>query len=119
VKAVEKKKQLLICQHCGHVWTYKGSKRYTACPSCHYNVKNLFFLEQQTNLVHFNLHEEGIRLLDPTLATKFSPHGRIIDVQFRDGKAYCQYDDSFDCRHVQFALNLPLVKRIFKKKGWG
>lgn len=69
-------------------------------------------------LEHFNLDENGIRILDHSLATSNSPKGRIIDVYFKPNKALCEYDNSTSCRHVKFALGLPKVQKIFKKKGW-
>jgi len=24
----------MICKHCGHEWTYKGSAKYATCPNC-------------------------------------------------------------------------------------
>jgi predicted nucleic acid-binding Zn-ribbon protein len=117
LKTMEKKEQLLICQHCGHRWNYKGSERYAGCPKCHYNVKNMFF-EESPSMVQFNAGEKGVKIQDPSLATKHSPHGFIVDVYFRDGKAFCDYCQSSECKHVEYALSLPLVQKIFKKKGW-
>lgn len=69
-------------------------------------------------LEHFNLDEQGIRILDHSLATSNSPKGRIIDVYFKPDKALCAYCESTDCHHVEFALGLPEVKEMFRKKGW-
>jgi hypothetical protein len=117
---MEKQEQKLTCHHCGYVWNYKSDKRYTICPRCRYNVKNIYFEEeeQKTNLTNFNCGENGVKIQDPSLATKYSPHGFIVDVYFRDGKAFCDYCESSDCKHVKYALSLPLVQRIFRKKGW-
>jgi len=36
---VKKKFIKLECQRCGHVWTYKGKREYTAlCPNCNTHV---------------------------------------------------------------------------------
>jgi hypothetical protein len=122
MKRMEKTGKLFISQHCGHRWNYKGRKprRYVTCPECRYNVKNIYFEEeeQKTNLDHFNIGENGVKIQDPSLATKYSPHGPIIDVYFRDGKAFCDYCESSDCKHVKYALSLPLVQRIFQKRRW-
>jgi hypothetical protein len=67
---------------------------------------------------HFNVDENGVKILDPSLATEHSPHGRIVDVYFKERKAWCEYDDSQNCKHVEFALSLPIVQEILKKKGW-
>jgi len=76
-----------------------------------------FDLPDLIPLEHFNLHEDGIRVLDRTLGTKRS-RGRIIDVIFKPDKVWCDYCESDDCRHTQFALSLPEVQSILRKKGW-
>lgn len=68
-------------------------------------------------LEHFNVGEEGVRVLDRTLANKAS-RGRIIDVFFKEGKVWCDYCESANCKHVKFALGLPAVQKILRKKGW-
>jgi hypothetical protein len=68
-------------------------------------------------LEHFNISEEGVRVLDRTLrngATK----GRIIDIYFKPEKILCEYCDSSSCRHIQFALSIPAVQKIIQQKGW-
>ena len=69
-------------------------------------------------MTHFNVDENGVKINDPSLATEYSPHGRIIDVYFKNEKAWCDYDNSSDCKHVEFALSLSIVQEILKKKGW-
>jgi hypothetical protein len=71
----------------------------------------------QPKLEHFNISEEGIRILDRTLADKNS-RGRIIDVYFKPDKVWCEYCQSPACQHVKFALDLPEVQEILRKKGW-
>lgn len=115
---MKKSSLTLTCQHCGHTWAYKGEKPYTNCPRCMYKVKNPHYRMEETNLVHFNIGEVGVKIQDPALATRYSPHGFIVDVYFKDGRAFCDYDKSENCKHVKFALSLPLVKRIFHKRGW-
>jgi hypothetical protein len=90
------------------------------CPSCGYkaDAKANQIRDEFMNMRHFNLDENGVRVNDPTLATENCPNGRIIDIFFKDKKAWCDYDDSTDCKHVQFALSLPVVQVILKKKGW-
>lgn len=65
---------------------------------------------------HFNLGEDGVRVLDPNVNRKGTKW--ICDVHFKEGKVWCEYCESEDCRHVKFALNLPEVQKILKKKGW-
>jgi hypothetical protein len=68
-------------------------------------------------LEHFNISEEGVRVLDRTLRNG-TANGRIIDVYFKPGKILCEYCDSSNCRHVQFALSIPAVQKIMQQKGW-
>ena len=68
-------------------------------------------------LEHFNVNEEGARILDRTLAVKTTT-GRIIDIYFKPGNVWCDYCQSSSCRHIEFALDLPAVQEILNKKGW-
>ncbi|MCL6579133.1 MAG: ribbon-helix-helix domain-containing protein [Candidatus Bathyarchaeota archaeon] len=68
-------------------------------------------------LEHFNISEHGVRILDRSLANGTSK-GRIIDVYFKPNKVLCEYCGSDNCRHVEFALNIPKVRKILIGKGW-
>ncbi len=68
-------------------------------------------------LEHFNIDEDGVRIIDRTLASKTS-NGRIIDVYFKPNVVWCDYCQSSSCRHAEFALDLPEVQAIMCKKGW-
>jgi len=72
---------------------------------------------EQLPLEHFNLSENGIRILDRSLANEHS-RGRIIDVYFKPDKVLCEYCESTRCQHVKFALDLPEVQKILHTKGW-
>ena len=72
---------------------------------------------EQLPLEHFNLSENGVRILDRSLANKHS-RGRIIDVYFKPDKVLCEYCESTRCQHVKFALDLPEVQKILHTKGW-
>jgi hypothetical protein len=67
---------------------------------------------------HFNIDEHGVKILDRSLKTERSPRGIIVDVYFKEKRAWCEYDQTEDCKHVEYALSLPIVQEIFKKKGW-
>ncbi|MCJ7423584.1 ribbon-helix-helix domain-containing protein [Candidatus Bathyarchaeota archaeon] len=69
------------------------------------------------SLEHFNISEQGVRVLDRTLGNG-TARGRIIDVYFKPEKVLCEYCDSSSCRHVQFALSIPAVQKIVQEKGW-
>jgi hypothetical protein len=71
-------------------------------------------------LEHYNLSENGVSVLDRSIEP---PKGRLIDVYFKPDsdnrlQARCEYDDTDRCRHVDFALELPEVQEIIRKKGW-
>jgi hypothetical protein len=68
-------------------------------------------------LEHFNIDEQGVRILDRSLANTTS-NGRIIDVYFRPDNAWCEYCQTTGCRHIEFALSIPEVRKIIIKKGW-
>jgi Arc/MetJ-type ribon-helix-helix transcriptional regulator len=68
-------------------------------------------------LEHFNVSEQGVRILDRSLQSK-SSKGRIIDVYFKPDNAWCDYCESSNCNHVRFALNLAEVQETLNKKGW-
>jgi len=69
---------------------------------------------------HFNISENGVRILDRTIKNGVSK-GRIIDVYFRPDGVWCDYCQAKDCRHICFALTVPKIKEIIEKKraeGW-
>lgn len=66
-------------------------------------------------LEHFNICEEGVRVLDRNIN---KPKGYIVDIYFKPESAWCEYCESTKCKHVQFALSLPEVQKILKRKGW-
>jgi hypothetical protein len=65
----------------------------------------------------FNITEDGVRLIDRTLANGVSK-GRIIDIYFKPDMVWCEYCESTDCQHVKFALSIPEVQKILREKGW-
>jgi hypothetical protein len=82
-----------------------------------FELKILTPTPELPTLEHFNLSENGVRILDRTLANKTSK-GRIIDVYFKPDKVLCEYCQSSSCHHVEFALSLPEVRNILSEKGW-
>ena len=66
---------------------------------------------------HFNISENGVRILDRTL-TNGTSRGRIIDIYFKPDGVLCEYCQTDNCRHVEFALNIPKVRKILTEKGW-
>jgi hypothetical protein len=68
-------------------------------------------------LEHFNICEDGVRILDRSLPNEHSK-GRIIDIYFKPENAWCEFCESTSCKHVEFALSLPEVQKILREKGW-
>ena len=65
-------------------------------------------------LEHFNLDEDGVRILDREL-------GLIIDVAFKPKGIWCDYCQTNDCRHTKFALSVPAIQKVIRKRikdGW-
>jgi len=82
-----------------------------------FELKILTPTSEPPQLEHFNICETGVRILDRTLANGYS-RGRIIDVYFKPNMIYCEYCRSDNCRHVEFALNIPKVRQILLEKNW-
>jgi Arc/MetJ-type ribon-helix-helix transcriptional regulator len=75
---------------------------------------------EQPKFEHFNTSENGVRILDRTLANGISK-GRIIDVYFKPEGVWCDYCQTNSCRHIQFALTVPAIQKVVLKKreeGW-
>jgi hypothetical protein len=83
-------------------------------------LKILMPTSQQPKIEHFNISENGVRILDRTIKNGVS-NGRIIDVYFRPEGIWCEYCQTSNCRHIRFALSIPKIQEILKKKraeGW-
>jgi len=107
-----KKRQVeIVCSHCGYKWKTSSKMRMVSCSCCTKKTVNPLYANQEVLLEHFNLNEDGVRVLDPSL-------NWIVDVYFKPNKAWCSYCESENCNHVKFALGLEEVQKILKKKGW-
>ena len=80
-------------------------------------LKILAATSELPQLEHFNISENGVRILDRTL-TSTTSKGRIIDVYFKQEKVWCENCDATSCQHVKFAMNIPEVQKILQEKGW-
>jgi len=80
-------------------------------------LKILVAASELPQLEHFNISENGVRILDRSLANGMS-RGRIIDVYFKPDKVLCEYCGSDNCKHIEFALSIPKVRKILIEKGW-
>jgi Arc/MetJ-type ribon-helix-helix transcriptional regulator len=70
--------------------------------------------EEQTRFEHFNMGANGVRISDRKLR-------RIADINFKPTGIYCELDESDHCEHITFALNVPEIKEIIRKRrkeGW-
>jgi len=80
-------------------------------------LKILVATSELPQLEHFNISENGVRILDRSLGNGVSK-GRIIDVYFKPDKVLCEYCGTDNCKHIEFALNIPKVRKILIEKGW-
>jgi hypothetical protein len=80
-------------------------------------LKILVATSELPQLEHFNISENGVRILDRSLGNGVSK-GRIIDVYFKPNKVLCEYCGTDNCKHIEFALNIPKVRKILIEKGW-
>jgi hypothetical protein len=80
-------------------------------------LKILVATSELPQLEHFNISENGVRILDRSLGNGVSK-GRIIDVYFKPDRVLCEYCGTDNCKHIEFALNIPKVRKILIEKGW-
>jgi hypothetical protein len=80
-------------------------------------LKILGAASELPQLEHFNISENGVRILDRSLGNGVSK-GRIIDVYFKPDRVLCEYCGTDNCKHIEFALNIPKVRKILIEKGW-
>ena len=111
VRMKRKTSVLIKCSSCAYEWETKSDLRFVTCPSCYHKIQNPKFAKEQVSMEHFNLDENGVRVLDPNIHW-------IVDVDFKPNKAWCSYCESENCNHVKFALGLSVVQDILRKKGW-
>ena len=69
---------------------------------------------KQKNISHVNMYEDHVKIMD----RKLGKLGRIISVYFKKGKtSWCDYCEEPDCIHVQYAWEIPEVRKILEKHG--
>jgi hypothetical protein len=85
--------------------------------ACKQAIHSQITLGHSPPLEHFDISEQGVKVLDRTVGNGTSK-GRIIGVYFKPEKVLCEYCDSNSCRHVQFAQSIPQVQKILNRKGW-
>jgi hypothetical protein len=63
---------------------------------------------------HFNMGTNGVRITDRKLH-------KIADIHFKPEGMHCELDQTDNCEHIEFALTVPEVKAVIRKKqkeGW-
>jgi len=79
------------------------------------NIINEYWMKNrdkfQPKLRHFNLNPDGVLILDPEI-------DRIVQVYFRQGHVKCGNCNLPNCKHIKFALSIPEVQKLLRKKGW-
>jgi len=66
-------------------------------------------------LADLNLNEHGVQIAE----IQGNKIVGVAQIYFKPpNKVLCEKDESSDCRHVKFALELPEVQEILRKKGW-
>ena len=63
---------------------------------------------------HFNKGPDGVRITDRKLH-------RIADIYFKPDGILCELDQTDNCEHINFALTVPEIQDIIrkrKKEGW-
>ncbi len=67
-------------------------------------------LMQIPTLECFNLNENGVCILDRTLADK-SSSGKIVNLSFKPEGLWCTHCQTSNCRHIRFAWNVPSIQK--------
>ena len=67
---------------------------------------------------HFNLDDDGVQILDRTLASRLSS-GKVVDIHFRPEGIWCSHCQAGSCRHIDFALAVPAIEEVVEKKRRG
>lgn len=63
---------------------------------------------------HFNINDTGVRITDRQI-------GMIAEIYFKPQGIFCDIDKSNTCEHIDFALTVPAIQEIIrkrKKEGW-
>ena len=61
---------------------------------------------------HLNVLADHVKVVDYAIKL-------IVSVYFKEeGTVWCDYDQSNNCPHIDYVLQLPQVQDALKKKGW-
>jgi len=62
-------------------------------------------------LEHFNINEDHVTVIDHRARM-------LADVYFKGNRVFCELCKAENCEHVKYALNIPKVQQLLRKKGW-
>ena len=72
----------------------------------------LLNLEKDEYMAKYAPFLEKIGITDNRLTIRDSKKDKLTDVFIKDGKLYCNLDESNNCEHVHFTLALPELSRL-------
>jgi hypothetical protein len=93
----------------------KGVRSFSAYVS--YRFTQLLELTSSKNLPrfeHFNMGSTGVKITDRKLH-------KIAEIYFKPEGIWCEHDQSSECDHIDFALTVPEIQDIIRKRrkeGW-
>ncbi|MEM2921749.1 MAG: ribbon-helix-helix domain-containing protein [Candidatus Bathyarchaeia archaeon] len=68
--------------------------------------------ELKPHMEHINTLDDHATIVDYNIE-------RIISIYFKeDGTVWCEHDNTSDCPHIDYVLQLPEVEKALKKKDW-
>lgn len=62
-------------------------------------------------LEHFNINEDHVTVIDHRARM-------LADVYFKGNRVFCELCKAENCEHVKYALDIPKVQQLLRKKGW-
>ncbi len=77
-------------------------------------IRELLKKMKPERMSHVNMHEDCVKIMD----NKLERVGRIVAVYFKKTKSpWCDYCKEKDCIHVQYAWEIPVVRKILILQG--
>lgn len=69
---------------------------------------------KQESMTHINMYEDHVKIMDRQLGKL----GRIVSVYFKaEVPPWCDYCEESDCIHVQYAWEIPKVRKALERHG--
>ncbi|MDR2700313.1 MAG: hypothetical protein LBC12_05860 [Nitrososphaerota archaeon] len=63
---------------------------------------------------HINVDSNGVKILDRQLK-------EVVQIRIKQDGIYCEHDETDECEHIKYALELEEVRKIViqkRKEGW-